>query len=136
MPRRPSRDLWGWRHPVAYGATDDGMPEVEGAPSTLQANLPAIVEAAVTALEAAQDPARRVEVLRVRVQQARAAGDESRAQILEARLRGWQRRLALDEEAVQSRREWRGLGKALLFSGIALIVVLSAAALRFTRRKR
>lgn len=135
-------DIWGYRRfqGVSGPAWGAWLGETEdaalAAPSKLQEQLPTIIEAAATALQTLQDPARRVEVLKVKAAQARARGDLAQAQILEAKVRGWQRQLAIEDDALQSKREWRGLGKTLIFSGVALVIVVTAVTLTWALKKK
>jgi len=125
---QPSRlGAWG-----SWGASEEE--------ASSQLDLASLVPLVADVVSSAQDPYQQAAVWRQRAAWYRSIGFEQRAKVLEAKAEAAERRFALELEAEQSTREWRGLGKTGLIVGIgvgvSLIVLLLAAAVRTTRPSR
>ena len=115
---------WYGEEAVPVAASDDTT-------TTVQELIPI----ATSFIKEMQDPYRRVEIAKARLDNARARGAApSRLRILEARYRAARTQVGLETEEVTSVRRFRGLGQAALVSAIvvagALTILLLTKATR------
>lgn len=118
---------------AAQTASGEGTDEYV---STLQQWAPVLQ----TAVEAASDPYRRVAILQERLVTLERMGISKSGALYrrtQAELSAAQRKLTLQEESLESTREWRGLGKGAIgvgiFAGLSLTALLVILAARVRR---
>ncbi len=109
-----------------YGAEAAVAAQTATAPQQRGALVQELVPVAASFLKEMQDPYRRVEVAKARLDNARARGATSaRIRMLEARYRAALTQVGLEGEEQTSVRRFRGLGQAALVSGIVVAAALT-----------
>ena len=124
---------WG----SAWGDEDTVAPTTQNA-APWEQYLQTGAQALAVGLEAYQDPFRRYELAKARLENARVRGaGPGRIRVLEAKVRAAQANLGIETAEEQSDREYRMLGKLAIVTGIAaggaLIVLLLSASGRVRR---
>jgi hypothetical protein len=112
---------WGALDPAqileAKSSADEGTESSQELSRTLTALSPAIT----TVVEALTDPYKRVKILEAKIKKAKRSGaSASKIQRLQAKLEAAKHRLSIKDEALESTRDWRMLGKAGIVTGIGI----------------
>lgn len=104
-------------------------------PLPVQQTLETLLPLVQTVTEGLNDPFRKVEVLRAKLENARARGaSAAHINLLEAKLAAAERATGVRVEGEQSQRDWRLLGKVGVATGVgvgvALMLLLVSKAVR------
>lgn len=101
----------------ANEAAESGTKGSQDLAETLKALSPAIT----TVVESVSDPYKRVQILEAKIKKAKRSGaSASKLERLYAKLDAAKHRLSIKDEALDSTRDWRMLGKAGIVTGIGV----------------